>query len=223
MKSLDELIIQPESTWLMVQEWVSKATNNVEILAANKQEASNVLYQLQVTTKSVLGAVSYYTGGILVEHGWLRFLGSGSVRLPRSLNSWNEVDSNGKSSRMPSSLLIADDVVGGFFAMNGGAFGGRYGEIFYLAPDTLEWESLDMQYSDFLNWAFLGDVRKFYESFRWDTWVEEVKGLDGDKGVLIYPYLWAEGDALSNRKRAIVPIEELWNVNMVNRDKLGIQ
>ncbi|WP_211344408.1 DUF2625 family protein [Paenibacillus lentus] len=38
--------------------------------------------------------------------------------------------------------------------MNGGAFEGRLGEIFYLAPDTLEWESLDMQYSDFLNWAF---------------------------------------------------------------------
>lgn len=80
-----------------------------------------------------------------------------------------------------------------------------------------------MQYSNFLNWAFLGDIRKYYESFRWDNWVDEVKSLDGDKGVLIYPYLWAEGDVLSNRKRAIVPIEELWNVNMMNRKKLGIQ
>ena len=223
MKSLDELILRPESTWLMVQEWVSKATNDVEILAVSKQDASNVLYQLQVTTKSVLGAVLYYTGGILVEHGWLRLLGSGNVKLPRSLTSWNGVDSNGKSSRMQSSLLIADDAVGGFYAMNGGAFEGKLGEIFYLAPDTLEWESLDMQYSDFLNWAFLGDVRKFYESFRWDNWLEEVKCLEGDKGVLIYPYLWAEGDALSNRTRAIVPIEELWNVNMENREKLGIE
>lgn len=73
MKSIDELILRSESTWIMVQEWVSKATNDVEILAVNRQDSGNVLYQLQVTTKSVLGAVSYYTGGILVEHGWLRF------------------------------------------------------------------------------------------------------------------------------------------------------
>ncbi|RJX41876.1 DUF2625 family protein [Paenibacillus pinisoli] len=223
MKTLNELVLQQESTWLMVQEWVTKATNNVEILPANKQDASKVLHQLQVTTKSFLGVVSYYTGGILVEHGWLRFLGSGSDRLPRSLTSWNGFDSTGKSPRMQSSILIADDAVGGFYAMNGSAFEGKPGEIYYLAPDTLEWESLDMQYSDFLKWAFLGDVRKYYESFQWDNWVEDVSRLDGDKGILIYPFLWAEGKASANRTRAIVPIEELWNVNMVNRENLGIQ
>lgn len=90
MKSLDELIDQSESTWLEVQVWVSKAANTAEILPANRQEASEVLHQLQVTTRSVLGTVAYYTGGIFVENGWLRTLGSGIRRLPRNLITWNK-------------------------------------------------------------------------------------------------------------------------------------
>ncbi|MDQ0196282.1 DUF2625 domain-containing protein [Paenibacillus wynnii] len=223
MKSLDELIDESESAWLLVHDWISKATNNVEILAVNQLEAKDVLYKLQVSTKSLLGAVAYYTGGILFENGWLRLLGSGSSLLPRNLTSWNGMDSDGKSSRLPSSLLIADDAVGGFFALNGGAFDGNVGDVFYFAPDTLEWESLDMQYSDFLNWACVGDVKKFYETFRWNGWKEEIQKMDGDKGILIYPYLWAEGDPVSNRARSIVPIEELWNLNKINKEKLGIK
>ena len=39
---------------------------------------------------------------------------------------------------MPSYLLVADDVLGGFFAINGGAFDGKAGNIFYYAPDSGE-------------------------------------------------------------------------------------
>ncbi len=39
---------------------------------------------------------------------------------------------------MPSYLLVADDVSGGFFAINGGAFDGKAGNIFYYAPDSGE-------------------------------------------------------------------------------------
>jgi Protein of unknown function DUF2625 len=225
MKSLDELLDESESEsgWLLLQDLISKATNNVEILAVNQLEAREVLHKLQVSTKSLFGTVVYYTGGILFEDGWLRLLGSGSSRLPRNLTSWNEIDSNGKSSRLPSSLLIADDAVGGFFALNGGAFEGNLGYVFYFAPDTLEWESLDMQFSDFVNWACVGDVKRFYETFRWNGWKEEIQKMNGNKGVLIYPYIWAEGEPVSNRSRSIVPIEELWNLNWINREKLGIK
>jgi len=35
-------------------------------------------------------------------------------------------------------LLVADDVLGGFYALNGGAFGSEsLGKIFYFAPDNL--------------------------------------------------------------------------------------
>ncbi|MCP3775527.1 DUF2625 domain-containing protein [Paenibacillus sp. MZ04-78.2] len=212
MKSLDELIDESESTWLEVQDWVSKAANTVEILPANPHEAREVLHQLQITTRSVLGTVAYYTGGIFIENGWLRILGSGSRRLPRNLITWNEIGTDGKSSRLPSSFLIADDVAGGFFALNGGAFEGKPGDVFYFAPDTLEWESLDMGFSDFLYWACFGDVQKFYETFRWEGWVEEVRHIDGNQGVSIYPFLWADGGPVTSRARSVVPIEELWKI-----------
>jgi hypothetical protein len=119
-------------------------------------------------------------------------------------------------------LLVADDVVGGFFAMNGGAFEGQLGNIFYLAPDTLEWEDLEMGYADFIKWSLTGNMAQFYESFRWENWEEEVVRLCGNSGVLIYPYLWAEGEELNNRSRNVVPIKELWELIQVNRMKLGI-
>ncbi|KEQ23197.1 DUF2625 family protein [Paenibacillus tyrfis] len=216
MKSLDELIDESESTWLEVQDWVAKAANTVEILPANPQEAAEVLHQLQVTTRSVLGTVAYYTGGILIENGWLRILGSGSRRLPRNLITWNEIDADGKSTRLPSSFLIADDVVGGFFALNGGAFEGKPGDVFYFAPDTLEWESLDMGFSDFLYWTCFGDVQKFYETFRWEGWAEEMRPIDGNQGVLIYPFLWADGGPVTDRARSVVPIEELWKIFVID-------
>ncbi|WP_179865675.1 DUF2625 family protein [Bacillus sp. AFS017336] len=123
---------------------------------------------------------------------------------------------------LKDSLLVADDAVGGFFALNGGAFDGETGNIFYLAPDTLEWEDLGMGYAEFINWSLSGNIMGFYESFRWNNWKEEVSLISGDKGILIYPYLWAEGEELNNRSKSGVPIIELWGLNQDNRLKLGI-
>jgi hypothetical protein len=69
-----------------------------------------------------MGAVIYHTGGILVDNGWIRILGSGSKKLPRILRH-----EQGKILcglwRIPAYVLIADDAAGGFFAINGGALG----------------------------------------------------------------------------------------------------
>lgn len=73
----------------------------------------------------------YGTGGILVDGGWLRMLGSGHPKLTRNIAMWNNGRSNGF-------CLVADDAVGGFFALNGGAFGDDLGSVYYLAPETLD-------------------------------------------------------------------------------------
>ncbi|MCZ0754079.1 DUF2625 family protein [Anoxybacillus sp. J5B_2022] len=222
MKSLNELFDKTESTWKILNEWVENAKNHVELLPVNSKENQKILLELQITTKSLLGTVVYYTGGILVNDGWLRILGSGDSRLPRNLATWNQIE-NGQSMRLPGSLLVADDVVGGFFAINGGAFEGNIGDVFYLAPDTLEWENLDMSYSDFVNWALTGDVSRFYETFQWENWSDMVRKATGDKGILIYPYLWAEGEEIELRSKSIVPVNELWELNLDNRKKLGLE
>ena len=222
MKLLNDLIDNAESIWNQLNQWVEDAKNQVELLPVNDTDNQSVLFELQISTKSLLGTVGYYTGGILVNEGWLRILGSGHLRLPRKLVTWNQI-TNGRSKRLPGSLLIADDVLGGFFAINGGAFEGDTGDVFYLAPDTLEWENLEMSYSNFVNWALTGDINKFYETFRWKNWLDVVGETVGDEGILIYPYLWAEGAEVELRSKSIVPIYELWELNLDNRKNLGIE
>ena len=36
---------------------------------------------------------------------------------------------------MPSNLLVANDVLCKIFVINGGAFGGKAGNVFYCVPD----------------------------------------------------------------------------------------
>lgn len=203
------------SGWDMVLEWVGTAKHEVRILPVEKEAGERELRSLHVTTKSVVGAVVKHSGGILIDGGWLRILGAGSEELRRSISSWNQ-------ERLANAWLIADDAVGGFFAVNGGAFEGKAGDIYYWAPDTLEWESLEMPYSEFVNWALSGDLQRFYETFRWNGWREQIQELHGDQGILIYPYLWAEGEELEQRTRRAVPIEELWHLNLDNKAQLGL-
>src|SRR5689334_17854253 len=107
-----------------------------------------------------MGAVVYETGGILIDNGWLRVLGSGHDRLTRTMPRWNE-------GRADGFYLVADDAVGGFFAINGGALGPDAKNLYYFAPDSLEWEPLNFGYSTFLQWACAGPLEKFYEWIRW--------------------------------------------------------
>jgi hypothetical protein len=112
----------------------------------------------------------------------------------------------------PSFLLVADDVLGGFFAINGGELGEDRGNVYYFSPDTFEWESLERGYTDFLNFCLKGDLEKFYESYRWPDWQAEVTVLAGDKAFSIYPMLFAEGPDISERDRRPVPLADLYNL-----------
>lgn len=219
MKSLYELVDRTNQTLDVLQDWVAKSKGDIMVEPALQTDGKNALHQLQVSTTSLLGTIVYHTGGIFVNHGSLRILGAGCESL-RSIIEWNQIDENGITQRLKDALLVADDVYGGIFAMNAGAFQGERGNIFYLAPDTLEWEDLEMEYSQFINWAINGDVDKFYETMRWENWQDEVKNISGFQGLLIYPFLWAEGPALEERMRKVVPFEELWALTMDNFDKL---
>lgn len=218
MRQISELVDENQSGWKLLQSWIEDANNYVEILPVAKFEAERVLLDLQVTTKSPMGAIAYYSGGILVQNGWLRILGSGTDTFRRNISSWNKL--NVEKQRLEGALLIADDVIGGFFSINGGLFDGKIGNIFYLAPDTLEWEDLELKYSEFIYWAFTGDIDKFYETFRWKGWETEIDKVTGDKGISVYPFLWAEGEEIDKRSRKVVPIEELWEIIMDSRKNL---
>src|SRR5262245_21224808 len=120
-RTLDALLNVDDPAWPWIEGWVGEATNSVEVLPP-AQTAGESLVSVQVTTHSSLGAVIFHTGGLLIDHGWLRVLGSGHPRLPRSLPQWNVDCGMNESAAPPPSVLVADHVLGGFFALNGGRF-----------------------------------------------------------------------------------------------------
>ena len=132
MRTLSSLINKNDPGWPLVEQWINEGKNKVEILPKSNQKADSALYFTQVTTRSSLGAIVYETGGLLIDNGWLRILGSGDKKLDRSIMDWNKGKSFAKIGEPPSFLLIADDVIGGFFAINSGAFGEKdLGKVFY--------------------------------------------------------------------------------------------
>src|SRR5688572_24935982 len=87
-RTLDQLVNTPEPAWPDVASWLTHAINAAEVLPRRLEDAEASLLYLQVTTRSALGAVAYETGGILFDHGWLRFLGAGSERMQGNLRTW---------------------------------------------------------------------------------------------------------------------------------------
>jgi hypothetical protein len=211
-RTLAELLDTPEPAWPMVQEWIAAATNPVEVLSASDPQRGAALVLTQVTVRSPMGAVIYETGGLLIDRGWLRVLGSGHERLPRSLPAWNYATCWRDPDSAPPFLLVADDVLGGFFAVNGGGLGEARGKVYYFAPDAVAWEPTDLGYTDFLSWCLTGDLAKYYETFRWPGWEDEVSKLGGDQCLCITPPLWAEGPPVGQRHRGPIPVLEAYGM-----------
>ena len=64
---------------------------------------------------------------------------------------WNFSKSFNQSGDKPKYLLVADDVIGGYFALNGGSLGDNLGKIYYFSPKDLTWHDLNFTYTDFLS------------------------------------------------------------------------
>lgn len=178
MKSLEELL-DKQSAWLILKDWFAQAKNHYEILASYPEDAGAALVGMQLSTRSPLGAIVYETGGIFVEHGWLRILGSGNEKLPRGLFDWNFGKTFKQSGEQPSHLLVADDAVGGYFAINAGGLGKEIGKVFYHHPVKKTWQNTQLGYSEFLGWALAGDLADFYQDLRRENWQTDIEKLQG--------------------------------------------
>ena len=224
LRSLEDLVNTKVPAWPFVKQMIDTATNKVEVLPIDSFRAKDALYKTQVTTQSPMGAVIYHTGGILVDNGWIRILGSGSKKLQRTLPAWNKGKSFADWGQKPAYVLIADDAAGGFFAINGGAFGKDKGNTYYLSPDRLVWEPLRLSYTDFLYFCFNNDLDGFYANLRWKGWQEDVSSLSTDKAFSFYPALWSkEGKDINKNKKKKIPVGELFLYNLEMRKKLGLE
>ena len=184
-----------------MNEWVAESKNHVEVLPPSS-DCAQVLLDVQVTTHSILGSLIYHTGGVLIDHGWIRVLGSGNKAFPRDVFSWN-IDDGGNGF-----YLVADDAAGGFYAINGGAFPGEISSIYYWSPDSMEWENLELKFSDFFGWLLSGDLDSFYEGIRWANWREDISDISTDQCTTFYPFLWTEQGGCNTSTRAVITIRE---------------
>lgn len=220
-RSLDELLNRDDPAWPMVREWIEESEREIDVLPATDAYRTETLLAAQVTTHSTLGAVIYETGGLFIDHHWLRLFGSGHPDIPRRASMLEmkvEVDGPGGDGDREGdtdqrttirTFVVGDDILGGLFGLNAGSFGRNLGDIYYYAPDTQRWEDLDMGYSEFLRWCCLGPLDKFYEDYRWEGWEEEVSALTGREGLAFWPPFFTAEFAIATATRKVVPIEEL--------------
>lgn len=223
MRPISELINSEESSWELVQQWINEATRPIEVLPViSKEQAELALYNTQVTTHSPMGAIIYETGGILVNNGWIRILGSGSTKLKRSLPEWNKNKSTHELVDQAGFLLVADDVLGGYFCINGGILGKDVGNIYYFAPDTLDFEPLDVNYSQLINFFFSGNIEQFYEGFHWKNEEQDLRDISADEVFNFAPPLWtAEGKNLDESTIRLIPADEQFLLNLELRQGLN--
>jgi hypothetical protein len=213
-RKLDELIDNQEPAIKLLQQLVNDAKVPCELLPPGPEREKALLY-LQVTTRSTLGALAYDTGGLLIDDGWLRLLGSGHAKLSRSLHEWNSPRTDG------AFYLVGDDLAGGFFAINGGAFGDDLGSVYYWPPDSLEWESLERGFTDFVAMFLTHTIENYYTDLRWSTWREDARSASSDQCFAFFPFLWTKEGSVERSHRSVVPMSQMWDAKVDIVRQLG--
>lgn len=223
--SLSQLIRVDDPAWPEVDAWIRGSVWEARVLEPDISQREPVMLALQNTLRAPLGAMVWHTGGLVVDHGWLRVLGSGGSRLDRSVLSWAQIlgwwDGTGGH---PPAVVIAEDVLGGLFALNWGGIdpGSGLNEVFYFGPDTLRWEPLRIGYTHFLHFVLGEQLARFYEHLRWPGWEAEIGSMGLDRGLSVWPPPWSrEGKEIGACSRRPVPIGELVSLHFDFGGQLG--
>ncbi len=152
------------------------ATTKISLINPDEKAVAHLKEIYPFHKETFFGVVLSKTGGIVIDN-WIRIYGSGKYDFYRkntSLSEWG-------------ALIVAEDIVGGLFSLDGN------GIINYFAPDSLQWESLDIKYSQFIQWAMSKErVDKYYETFRWDGWEKDSAMLSSIQGIICIPPLWTK-------------------------------
>ena len=199
-RSLEELVNVDAPAWPGLRVAFGTARNPVEILPPDRVRCASTLEALQVTVRSTLGAIAYETGGVLIDHGWLRLLGGGCERAA-GLADWNGLAGQPRVEGASGLCIVGYDLIGGFFALDGRADG----EAIYFAPDTLGWERLERGYTGLVQFLLGGDLDGYYP-LRWSGWQQEAEGVPFDL-------------ALSSRRG--IPARQVWSANQTFAEQLG--
>ena len=179
------------SLWNELEEMFETSGNSIKVYNA-KVKTSGVIEKIGVRTNSVLGCIIYNLEFLLVDN-WVRVIGRGNK------GKYGIIDFNSYFMKYEKNMfVVATDVIGGIFAINQGKYCEDIGKVWYLAPDTLEWESLSFEYSEFIAWLAQGNINDFYQSIRWKNWRDLAINVEIGQGILIYPFLWSDEIIIQN-------------------------
>lgn len=211
--TLAELTHTDDPAWPALRGWLGDAARPAVVLPVDRARGEATLVALQVSLQTTLGAVARYTGGLVIDQGWLRLLGAGGERVGDGLVAWNGLEAEAERA-MPGALIVAHDALGGFFAVNGGALGEPAGTVHYRSPRAPGWMDLGLGYTRFVAMALEGALDPLYVGLRWPGWEDVVRAVPLDHGLVFEPTLWDEPDTgrgpLASRRRSAVPMRLMW-------------
>ncbi|MFC3927616.1 DUF2625 family protein [Streptococcus caprae] len=110
-----------------------------------------------------------------------------------------------------NSLLVAYDIFGGLFVIKDYHSGGE--QIWYFAPDTMNWENLKITYHNFVKWICTDEFSLFYSDFPIEYVINNSIQIEEDGVLLIYPYLWSKEYKIATPTINVVPFRELFELN----------
>src|SRR6187402_1916729 len=81
-----EELTEVNDAWPLLADLVDASPVGARVVARDEARSRECLVRLQVTARSALGGLAYNCGGIVIDHGWLRFLvvaTKGCIHCPR--------------------------------------------------------------------------------------------------------------------------------------------
>lgn len=179
-----------------ILEEFEESPNDIKFLKCNKNITDSIERPQEL--KFILEHFSYVT-----VNGYLKILGNDSEN---GFSYCNELFSKCYNS---NHCLIAYDILGGLFAINIE----KLNSIEYFAPDTLEWEDLEIDYKEFLYWVTTNQLDIFYQELIVPNLLTLDLSLEKNEVVLTYPFIWSMEYTPSGAVRKIVPFKELLEMN----------
>ena len=179
-----------------ILEEFEESSNDIKFLKCNKKITDSIERPQEL--KFILEHFSYVT-----VNGYLKILGNDSEN---GFSYCNELFSKCYNS---NHCLIAYDILGGLFAINFE----KLNSIEYFAPDTLEWEDLEIDYKDFLYWVTTNQLDTFYQELIVPDLLTLDLSLEKNEVVLTYPFIWSMEYTPSGALRKIVSFKELLEMN----------
>jgi len=222
-RSINDLVRVKNPAWPYFELLASRSNNAIQIYPGELYDGLQTLYRLQMTASSMLGGIVLNCGALTVDYGWIKVLGSGAPGLP------GVADANGLAQVPPEAgldrtgMVVAVDVLGGQFAIDGGGLGVKPGEVCYWNPSTMSWVGLGAGHTSLVEWLLTGDHTNFYAGLRWDGWQDETSTLDISEGISVYPFAWSEEFHTHELSRKAVPLSEIIGLNQTSAEQMGTE